>query len=272
MSNNIIHNVQLVPLEILIKNHDNGFKLVPISNDSKTPAIKSTNEVYDNPEYWTTEILKHEHHRFENLATTFGKTHLKDEKGEALYLHGLDIDSDNVLRILFDLQEELKSKTFVTKTKKDVGYHVYWLGRKQNPPIGTSKCRPGYEFEIKSDNSLGLCALPPSKHRDDPNFMYQCVGQENQIVIDDGLYDKLMSLLAKDCLIQSNPTNESDNYDYNGEPAKSNSIYRILQEDKIEQIVSYIKTGYQKGYRHDLIFGLRAFVSKIKYHYQVPGV
>jgi DNA polymerase elongation subunit (family B) len=259
-----ISSLQPMPLEILIKYHDNGFKILPIGNDCKTPIVRSTNEVYDNPDYWTAETLKLEHQRFTNLATTFGKIHLKDENGEALYLHGLDIDSDNVLRILFDLLEELKSKTFVTKTKKDCGYHIYWLSRKQNTPIGTSKCRSGYEFEIKSDNSLGLCALPPSRHRDDPNFRYQCVGQENQIVIDDYLYDKLMSLLAKDCLIQSNLANKSDNHDYNGEPAKSNSIYRILQEDQIEQIVSYIKTSYQKGYRHDLIFGLSGFCFKNK--------
>jgi hypothetical protein len=61
MSNNIISNVQLVPLEILLKNHSIGFKIVPIYNDSKTPAIKSTNEVYDNPEYWTIEKIKQEH-------------------------------------------------------------------------------------------------------------------------------------------------------------------------------------------------------------------
>ena len=114
-----ISDVQPISLEVLIKSHIIGFKVVPISNDSKTPAIKSTNEVYDNPEYWTAETLKLEYQRFTNLATTFGKTCLKDENDEALYLHGLDIDSDNVLGILFDLLEELKLKTFVTKTRKD---------------------------------------------------------------------------------------------------------------------------------------------------------
>jgi hypothetical protein len=49
----------------------------------------------------------------------------------------IDIDSHNVLAILFDLLDELKSKTFVTKTKKDCGYHVYWLSHKQHAAIGT---------------------------------------------------------------------------------------------------------------------------------------
>ena len=162
----IANNIQLdelIPIEILLRNDSIGFRIIPIDINSKTPAIKSTNEIYENPNYWTEQKLKLEHHRFRNVATTFGKTHVKDVNGEDLYLHGLDIDSDNVLGILnFDLLEELKLKTYVTKTKKDCGYHIYWLSHKQHPPIGITKCKPGYEFEIKTDNSLGLCTLPPS--------------------------------------------------------------------------------------------------------------
>ena len=146
------------------------------------------------------------------MATTFGITHVKDGHGkeEVLYLHCLDIDSDNVLRLTSDLLEELQSKTFVTKTKKDCRYHVYWLSHTQNPSIGVNKCKRDYEFEIKTDNSLGLCSLPPSQHRDDPYFRYQCVGRENKIALDYGLYDKLLQLLSKDCLISNDDDDNND--------------------------------------------------------------
>src|SRR5215211_5779550 len=263
MSDN--NNFELIPIEILLRNRSIGFRIIPIDINSKTPAIKSTNEIYDNPNYWTAQKLKQEHHRFRNVATTFGKTHIKDVNGEDLYLHGLDIDSDDILRILYDLLEELKSKTYVTKTKKDCGYHVYWLSHKQNPPIGTSKCKSGYEFEIKSDNSLGLCTLPPSIHRDDPRFKYQSIGQE-KIAIDDTLYDRILDLVTNECLIQSDLNEKSGNYNGNGKATKSdlNSVYRILQDDKIEQIVSDIKKSYQKGSRHDLVFGLSGLLFKNK--------
>src|SRR5215208_7019414 len=256
-------SVLLVPIEFLFRDHDIGLKLVPLCSDCRTPAIKSTNEVYYNPEYWTVEKIEQEHCKFVNLATTFGKTYVKDEGNRDLYLNGLDIDSDKVLGILFDLLEELKYKTFVTKTKKDCGYHVYWLSHKQNPPINTSRCRPGYEFEIKTDNSLGLCTLPPSRHRDAPNFIYHCVGKEDKIVIDDTLYERILDLLGMKCLVQSNP---SGDYNDNGKATKSdlNSIYRILQDDKIEQIVSEIKESYQKSSRHDLVFGLSGLLFKNK--------
>ena len=62
-------------------------------------------------------------------------------------------------------------------------------------------CSSGYEFQIKSDTSLGLCSLPRSRNRDDPDFKYQCIGREDRIIIDDTLYDKLLDLLTNDCII-----------------------------------------------------------------------
>jgi DNA polymerase, archaea type len=263
MSDN--NNFGLIPIETLLRNYSIGFRIIPIDLNSKTPAIKSTNEIYDNPNYWTAQKLKQEHYRFRNVATTFGKTHVKDENGRDLYLHVLDIDSDNVLGILLDLLEELKSKTYVTKTKKDCGYHAYWLSHKQNPPIGTNKCKSGYEFEIKSDNSLGLCTLPPSTHRDDPKFRYYNVGHE-KIAIDDTLYDRILNLLANECLIQSDLNEKPGDYNGNGKASKSDSgsVYRILKDDEIEQVVSHVRAGYKKGFRHDLVFGLSGLLFKNK--------
>jgi len=39
-------------LETLIKDLHMGFKLVPLGSDS-IPAVSSTNEIYNNPDYWT---------------------------------------------------------------------------------------------------------------------------------------------------------------------------------------------------------------------------
>jgi hypothetical protein len=94
----------LIPLEILLKYTNIGFRIIPLGLDSKTPAIKSTNQIYDNSDYWSTEGISQEQIKFHNVATTFGKVHTKDEDGKILYLNGLDIDSDNVLGILFDLK------------------------------------------------------------------------------------------------------------------------------------------------------------------------
>ena len=58
-----------------------GFKLVPLGKDSKTPTISSTNDIYNNPNYWTEEKPIEEYSRFSNIATTFGITYTSE--GEA---------------------------------------------------------------------------------------------------------------------------------------------------------------------------------------------
>jgi hypothetical protein len=94
------NNNHIDPAE-LIKLHDLGFKLVPLGDDFK-PSIKWT-PVYDNPDYWTPEKLTQKAQKFKSVVTVFGKTRLSDEKGP-LYLHALDIDSDEVYNILSRLQ------------------------------------------------------------------------------------------------------------------------------------------------------------------------
>src|SRR6266480_2697614 len=88
---------------VLVENHNIGFKLVPLAEDAKTPKVESTNEIYDDPNYWSYEKLVREAYMFNNVATLFGKTHLSDEQG-VLYLNCLDIDSQKVYDILFNLQ------------------------------------------------------------------------------------------------------------------------------------------------------------------------
>ena len=95
--------------------------------------------------------------------------------------------------------EEWKLKTFVTKTQKDCGYHVYWFEHSsENISINTEDCKKGFEFEIKCGKALST--LPPSRHRDNPFFHYENIGQSDKIMIADGLYDKLANDLLADCL------------------------------------------------------------------------
>jgi hypothetical protein len=81
--------------------------------------------------------------------------------------------------------------THVTQTKKKWDRHIDWLSHNQNQPVRTIDCKIGCEFEIKTDNSTGLCTLPNSAHRDDPDFHYQSVGRAI-ISIQDGLYNGLL--------------------------------------------------------------------------------
>jgi hypothetical protein len=104
----------VVEIKILIELHKIGFKLVPLCADGKTPNVSGLltpeesqrsieesgdekehpiNYIYSHSEFWNEERIKREAWRFENVATTFGRTHLKDENGNDLYLNQLDIDS-----------------------------------------------------------------------------------------------------------------------------------------------------------------------------------
>ena len=189
----------MIPSEIIISYWKIGFKLVSLDEISKSPIIPWS-EIYDNPDFWSIEKIRECTDKFYNVATTFGKSYLKDAQGKELYLHCLDIDSDEVLnRVQSLLEQEWKLKTFVTKTQKDCGYHVYWFEcSSENSPIVTEDCRKGYEFEIKCGKSL--CTLPPSRHRDNPMFHYENVGQQDKIMIADGLCESLVNGILKDCL------------------------------------------------------------------------
>ena len=175
----------------LINLHNIGFK--PVALDEKNREVEAWTPIYENPNYWTPEKLKQQAHKFRNVATAFGKSQLKDEESRDLYLNCLDIDSDKAYAILFNLENgkskqkyslipKLQEATFVTKTRKKNGFHIHWLSHRQNRPVTTEDCKAGYEFEIKTDKSRGHCTLPPSRHRDDLNFVYKNYGQ-NKIMI-----------------------------------------------------------------------------------------
>jgi Bifunctional DNA primase/polymerase, N-terminal len=176
----------VTPIANLLNYFHMGFKLVPLDELSKSPIIPWS-EIHDNPDFWSIQKIREHTDKFYNVATTFGKSHVKDAHGKELYLYCLDIDSDEVLeRVQVLLEQEWKFKTFVTKTQKDCGYHVYWFEHSsENAPIITEDCKKGFEFEIKCGKSL--CTLPPSRHRDNPLFHYENVGQSDRIIVADGL-------------------------------------------------------------------------------------
>ena len=202
-----------------------GFKLVPIGDDGVTPnvnglltpeeqllsikesksgKVEPVNYINNHPEFWNEERLRKEAYRFKNAATLPGKTHLKTKDGNPLYLNILDIDSEQVFTILgrfayrngkdcYFIDRACKS-TFVSKTKKKYGRHIFWLSNKQHKPIITSECKPGSEFEIKT--RFGLITLPDSRHRDDPNFYYRKIGID-EIRRFDQMYDLLLLIFSK---------------------------------------------------------------------------
>lgn len=232
--------------------------------------------IYDNETYWTPERLRKESHKFKNVATVFRRTHLKDEQGRDLFLNCLDIDSDNVYNILFHLQNRDTSQkysflplmqrvTFVTKTHKRTGFHIYWLSHKLNYSIGVDDCHSGYEFEIKTDKKRGHCTLPESTHREDKSFRYKNYGQE-KLAISDDLYNELLELL-KDCL------KSTEGSRHRAEPsARSDYMSNIkstydrkdilLTEEEIQRIYREIRPYYRKGCRDEIIFSLTGFLVK----------
>jgi hypothetical protein len=82
-----------IPPEELMGHHRIGFKLIPLGDDG-VPTLSWTS-IYGNPNYWTAGKLGQDAHNFKNVATTFGKTGMKDDHGH-LYLYALDIDSEGV--------------------------------------------------------------------------------------------------------------------------------------------------------------------------------
>jgi Bifunctional DNA primase/polymerase, N-terminal len=231
-----------------------GFNTIPLRQDSVTPNIPSTNDIYNNPESLTEERLRKNRHSFHNIATIFGKSHSKDKDGKDQFLNCLDIDSDETFARLarisingkeVNLIDELRKSTYVTKTKKENGYHVYWFSHRQNKPIRTSDCKSGSEFEIKTDNA-GHCTLPPSSHRDDPSFYYKSVGQ-NMIAINNDLYEDLLSHLSD--FIKEKPSAH-----VNRLKPDSTQLQNEISLSDCSRIASAIASAYRNGTRDEIIF------------------
>jgi hypothetical protein len=272
----------MIALENIISLSNVGFKLVPLNELSAGPTL-SWSEIYSTPDYWSDEKFRLHLNKFYNVATTFGKTHLRDSDGRELYLHCLDIDSEEVLNKLLTLLDQWKLLTFVTKTQKDCGYHVYWFEHSDvQDPILTEYCKKGCEFEIKCGKAL--CTLPPSRHRDNPFFHYENVGQGDKIMIADGLYGDLVNDFLKDCLkkksvksrkhvktdntmnslsissrtVASSKLNERIDVDSSENVAKK----IVLSAEQIEDSVQHLIPYYCKGTRDKFAFGFSGLAYK----------
>jgi hypothetical protein len=264
-----------------------GFKFVPLGHDGKIPNVSGllnpeekqksieeskygkeepVNYIYNHPEFWNEERIKREAYRFKNVATLLGKTHLKKDDGSPLYILALDIDSEPVFTALgrligrngneyYFIDKACKS-TFVSKTKKRYGRHVFWLSSKQHKAIGTRECKPGNEFEIKTDNSLGLMTLPPSKHRDDFETHYQSIGV-NKIERIDRMYDSILDTL-KDCL----KPKDKKNTNYHTNENFDHAAQVNLNDGEIEFIYQLLNPHYRIGYRHHIMYGLSGLLHK----------
>jgi len=280
-----------IPLEELLLFYESGFKLVPLAENGKTPNVNglltaeqrqrsieescdgkehTVNYIYNHPEFWNKDRISRDAWRFHNVATTYGKTHIKDEESNNLYLNEADIDSKEVLDRLAIIRvkdkdyffiDEMRKITFVVKTKKKYGYRIYWLSHKQYPPIGSRNCKLDYEFEIKTDNTLGHGTLPPSRHRDDSNFRYQSIGQ-NVIAIRDELYDGILKILA-DCLRTKEELQHMEKKKNNTPTRLCNNNNKIILTDSdIEEITFQLKNYYKEYSRHNITYGLSAYLYK----------
>lgn len=285
----------------LVQLHKIGFKLVPLSSDHNILMLWTN--IYENPNFWSPESIVRESKKFNNVATVFGKTHIKDRQGGDLYLNDLDGDSEPVYNVMttpienisdtalrsklqslfsnFNLLTEknslldcLREITVVVKTRKPHGFHVFWLSHHQYEHIGTKDCKSGHQFEIKTDKSLGHTTLPPSTHRDDKSFMYFHIGRKDRIEIIDDLYGVLLWLL-KGCLKpdSSSPKDDHSNSDNNDNPKDSKEEQRKhktttlydLSDEIIQTTVAYFTPYYQVGHRNNfaLTFSGAAWYAKI---------
>lgn len=268
---------------VLTDHHNSGFKLVPLTRDSRTPNVNGLltevenrqsieeskdkkghpiNYMYHHPEFWSDERFEKESWRFQNVGTTYGKTHRKDKDGHDLYLNELDIDSKEVFTKLAIIRikdkdyffiDEMCRFTFVVKTKKTYGYRIYWLSHKQNQAIGIKDCKLGCEFEIKTDNTLGHGTLPPSHYRDDTSFRYKSIGQK-EIAILDKMYDGILKLVS-DHLKHKKEKTSINKLD---ESLRSNK----LTDEEIQQATEILAPYYKKGYRHRICYALSGLLHK----------
>ena len=281
------HNTP-IKSDILINLWQLGFKLVPLSKNH-SPAIDEWTPIYENPNYWRIDdfndpkiVLK-----FKNVATTLGKTHIKDSKGNDLYIQVLDIDSENAFTLIntslsqlveserlisrfysifkdsWNISEKefseytilhiLKMFTFVTKTRKKHGYHFWWLSHYQNMAIRNNDCKIESVFEILTDKQ-GLCTLPPSTHRDDKKFNYSAIGITDKILISDDLYPLFIELF-KDCLRNDYDVNKNKK-NVNGCACVQNhqhikSKFYDLSHKTIHSSIDHLLPYYVEGNRHD---------------------
>lgn len=285
-----------IPSDVLIQLHKDGFrKLIPLMVDPKRANVydhliteeeiktfpsaedKPVRIIHQNPDFWTETRLKKQSHLFYNVATTFGVTDLKDSKGRMLYLYGVDIDSRQAYEALKDLIDVLRGITYVVKSHKEYGYHLYILTPVLHDPLGPANFKLGAEMEVKTDMSLGTMHLPPSRHRSYPYWNYSRVSTVEKIYIDedDTVFQQIMKAMSS--YLRNEPTEENiltlDTYASapNGgsiqlsalqqqqphqKQLRPNKILRPEQIDKAVDTIVNQSNLYVKHSRNDFVYGL----------------
>jgi hypothetical protein len=218
--------------------------------------------------------LKEKSHLFYNIATTFGLTDLKDSKDRALYLYGVDVDTKEAYEALKDLIETLKAITFVVESHKEYGYHFYILTPIFHEPMGRASFKLGAEIEIKTDLSLGMMHLPPSRHRKYPYWNYERVSTAEQIYVDED--DKVFQEIIRKTspYLRKEPTEENiltldaypphlggSNVSVLGltKQHQRQQSFRTLTPEQIEKTIDIIvnnSNSYIEYARNDFIYGL----------------
>ena len=109
------------------------------------------------------------------------------------------------------LLDVIKQSGYVTKTRKEYGFHVPYLDPNQHPAIKSDDCNEGKEFEIHTGKHL--CTLPGSSYRPpkegeedpdyDPDFRYTQIGLDNRVIISSVLYDLICAIGETECLKDS---------------------------------------------------------------------
>jgi hypothetical protein len=214
--------------DVLIQLHNAGFrKMIPLLPDSKRANVydhlvseedirhfpsaegKPVRIIHQNSNFWTQTRLQEKSYLFYNVATTFGLTNLNDSKDRPLYVYGVDVDSPEAYEALKDLIETLKGITFVVKSHKEYGYHFYILSPIFHEPLGPANFKLGAEIEVKTDLSLGMMHLPPSRHRSYPYWNYLRVSTAETIYTDeeDTIFQQLMKLMSP--YLRKEPTEEN---------------------------------------------------------------
>jgi DNA replicative helicase MCM subunit Mcm2 (Cdc46/Mcm family) len=262
-----------------------GFKPVPLAHNH-IPYTKWT-PIYDDINYWQEDSFSNleVQGKFINVASTFGRTHLKDSQNRTLFIQALDIDSEAVFHLLNVLVGELyvieklrpaldelikfsrketdkimnitlldlfKKITFVTKTKKQYGYHIWWLSHEQNKSILTLNCKKGYEFEVKTDKKSGLCTLPPSTSRYDKDFRYASIGQNQQLLISDSVYELFLELLQQ-CLILNDCNRSIINNNDLGLNKSNTGKFTDLSQDAITTSAILLSSFYREKSRNNFV-------------------
>lgn len=253
-----------VPFSTILELFKIGFKPVPLNEDAKTPAMAWT-DIYENS--WDMgELYKHRD-RFSNIATCFGRVRpvIGNPDGNTYYLNCLDIDSENAFDILRDVEhildseyrvsiiEQATERTWVTKSRKRYGYHVYWLSLSQNPAVRPDHCKEGYEFEIKTDKS-GLISLPPSRHRDYNDWKYENIGKP-ALIKTEYLYPQIIKAMKPHMILEEKEFKPVA-------PKKAEGPPKILDESYVSRLVTAAIPMFRPGFRNIAAFGLSGLLFK----------